>query len=156
MNSAQRNAMQIVVVILVCSSILAYTFTLETHVYCDWTGLEIQERLGHEVTFMFHNGTRTHYCCVNVSLLAFYWLVSHETINQLDRITVHCPMCGMLMDWDDSMIVWVYSTHYLNPTTLAPTIVPLCRNVEGQELCEGHFMNRYGGVITECPYVWPN
>jgi hypothetical protein len=64
-------------------------------------------------------------------------------------------MCGMLMDWDDSMIVWVYSTEYLNPTTLEPTIVPLCGDVQDTVMCEGHFLDTYGGIIVENPFVWP-
>jgi GTP cyclohydrolase I len=58
----------------------------------------------------------------------------------------------MLMAWDDSMIVWVLSQEYTNPTTNEVTIVPLCEDVETEELCESHFLNIYGGVIIENPY----
>jgi hypothetical protein len=64
-------------------------------------------------------------------------------------------MCGMLMDWDDPMIVWVYSVEYLNPTTYEPTIVPLCRDLTNTEMCESHFLNEYNGTIIENPFIWP-
>jgi hypothetical protein len=147
--------LQVILVILGCFGIYTYTavFTPVIH-YCDYTHLEIQNRIGHEVTFTFHNGTVKHYCCVNISLLAFRELIGTDQISGLENIQVHCPMCGMLMDWDDPMIVWVYSQQYLNPTTNEPTIVPLCEDAQGVELCESHFLNEYGGVIIENPYIW--
>lgn len=148
--------LQVVLVILGCFGIYAYTaiFTPVIH-YCDYTHLEIQNRIGHEVTFTFRNGTIRYYCSVNVSLLAFQELIVDSQIDALDRIQVRCPMCGMLMDWDDPMIVWVYSTEYLNPTTNEPTIVPLCADTPSIEMCENHFLSEYGGFIIANPYVWP-
>ena len=127
MNPEQRKAMQIIVVILCCFGIYTYTAIVTPVVhYCDYTDLEIQNRIGHEVTFTFQNGTITHYCCVNISLLAFQDLIDSGQIDALENVQVRCPMCGMIMDWDDPIIVWVYSTEYLNPTTNEATIVPLC------------------------------
>jgi hypothetical protein len=155
MNPEQRKMVQVVLIILGCFGIYAYTtvFTPVIH-YCDYTHLEIQNRIGHEVTFTFHNGTIKHYCCVNISLLAFQELKDTNQIGNLEDVQVRCPMCGMLMDWDDSMIVWVYSTEYLNPTTYEPTIVPLCRDAGNIEMCESHFLNEYNGIIIENPFVW--
>ncbi|RDE15628.1 MAG: hypothetical protein C4K48_03360 [Candidatus Thorarchaeota archaeon] len=156
MNSEQRKMVQVFLVISGCLGIYAYTaiFTPTVH-YCDYTHLEIQSRIGHEVTFTFHNGTTRHYCCVNVSLLAFQVLVDDEQIESLENVQVRCPMCGMLMDWDDPMIVWAYSTEYLNPTTIEPTIVPLCEDAPEVETCESHFLDEYSGIIISNPYVWP-
>jgi len=155
MNPEQRKAMQIVAVILCCLGIYTYTaiFTPVIH-YCDYTNLEIQDRIGHEVTFTFHNGSTTHYCCVNVSLLAFQDMIDSDQINSVENIQVRCPMCGMIMDWDDSMIIWVYSTEYLNPTTNEPTIVPLCGDAATVDMCESHFLDEYGGVIVDNPFEW--
>ncbi len=155
MNPEQRKAMQIIAIILCCFGIYTYTaiFTPVIH-YCDYTHLEIQNRIGHEVTFSFHNGTIKHYCCVNISLLVFQDLIDADLIDTLEKVQVRCPMCGMLMDWDDPMIVWVYSTEYLNPTTNEPTIVPLCEDVGEIDMCESHFIDEYGGAIIGNPYVW--
>jgi len=155
MNTEQRKAMQIIAVILCCFGIYIYTaiFTPVIH-YCDYTHHEIQNRIGHEVTFSFHNGTTKHYCCVNISLIIFQDLIDANLIDTLENVQVRCPMCGMLMDWDDPMIVWVYSTEYLNPTTNEATIVPLCEDVGEIDMCESHFINEYGGIIIENPYVW--
>lgn len=147
---------QVVLVILGCFGIYTYTvvFTNVVH-YCDWTGEVIQERIGHEVTFHLHNGSSRYYHSVNVSLLAFHHLVETGQVEQLESIQVRCPMCGMLMDWDDPMIVWVYSENYLNPTTYEPTIVPLCGDVDGTDMCQSHFIDLYGGQIIGDPYIWP-
>lgn len=155
MNPEQRKAMQIIVVILCCFGIYTYTaiFTPVIH-YCDYTHLEIQNRIGHEVTFSFHNGTTKHYCCVNISLIVFQELIDADLIDTLESVQVRCPMCGMLMDWNDPMIVWVYSTEYLNPTTNEPTIVPLCEDAGEIDMCETHFIDEYGGTIIGNPYVW--
>ena len=155
MNTEQRKALQIIVVILGCLGIYTYTavFTPVIH-YCDYTGLQIQERIGHEVSFIFTNGTTSYYCCVNVSLLAFQELKDNDLLGAIDNIQVRCPVCGMLMDWNDPMIVWVYSTEYLNSTTNEATVVPLCENTTGVDLCESHFMDKYGGTIINNPYVW--
>ena len=156
MNAEQRRLLEIVLVIFGVFGIYTYTIVaVPVHHYCEWTDLEIQERIGHEVTFTYENGTREFYCCVNISLLAFDVLIESGEILQLDTIDVRCPMCGMLMSWDDPMIIWVYSIEYSNPTTNEPTIVPLCENVPSEDLCEGHFMDIYGGVVIESPYVWP-
>ncbi len=156
MNSEQYRAMQAVIVIIVCFGIFLYTFTLERHVYCDWTGLEIKGRLAHETIFIFRNGTRTHYCCINISLLAFEYLRDDTgQIRDLNDIQIHCAMCGMLMGWNDPMVVWVYSTSYLNPTTHTATIVGLCADTQDTELCQSHFISQHGGRIIECPYIWP-
>lgn len=156
MNAEQRRLLEVILVILGVFGIYAYTtLAVPVHHYCAYTGLEIQDRIGNEVTFMFANGTRTFYCCVNVSLLAFQEMIARAEIGNLEEIHVRCPMCGMLMTWDDPMIVWVYSDTYLNPTTHEPTIVPLCEDIETEDLCESHFMDIYGGSIVECPYVWP-
>jgi hypothetical protein len=156
MNSEQRRLLEVLFVIVGVFGIYTYT-TLAVPVihYCDYTGLEIQERIGHEVTFTFYNGSRTYYCCVNTSLEAFQDLIDTGEISQLEQVDVRCPMCGMLMAWDDPMIVWVYSENYLNPTTNEPTIVPLCEDVPEADLCESHFMEVYGGVILDNPYIWP-
>ncbi|MFW9931382.1 MAG: hypothetical protein ACFFDR_01895 [Candidatus Thorarchaeota archaeon] len=155
MNADQKRLVEVVLVIIGVFSIYSYTtLAVPVHHYCAFTGLEIQDRIGHEVTFTFANGTRAFYCCVNVSLLAFEELKEKGTIELLDEIDVRCPMCGMLMAWDDTMIVWVYSPSYLNPTTNEPTIVPLCEDIENEDLCESHFMDLYGGIIIENPYVW--
>lgn len=155
MNPEQRKAMQIIAVILCCFGIYTYTaiFTPVVH-YCDYTNLEIQNRIGHEVTFTFQNGSVTNYCCVNISLLAFQDLIDNDQISSLENVQVRCPMCGMIMDWDDSMIIWVYSTEYLNPTTNEPTIVPLCEDAAQVDMCESHFINEYGGVIIDNPFIW--
>jgi hypothetical protein len=154
-NAEQRKVLEIAFVIMGVFGIYAYTVVaVPVRHYCDWTGLEIQDRIGHEVTFYFSNGTQRHYCCVNVSLLAFQVIRDSGAIDQLDNIDVRCPMCGMLMDWDDPMIVWVYSEAYLNPTTDEPTIVPLCENIPSEDLCEGHFIDLYGGSIVANPYLW--
>lgn len=155
MNPEQRKAMEAVAIILCCFGIYAYTaiFTPVIH-YCNYTGLEIQGRIGHEVTFRFNNGTVTHYCCVNVSLLVFQVLKDTNQIDRFESLQVRCPICGMLMDWNDPMIVWVYSQEYLNPTTNEPTIVPLCEDVPEADMCQSHFMNQYGGVIIANPFVW--
>lgn len=155
MNSEQRKMLQVVLVIIGCFGIYAYTaiFTPVVH-YCDYTHLEIQNRIGHEVTFIFHNGTTKHYCCINVSLVVFQDLIDANQIDTLENIQVRCPMCGMLMDWDDPMIVWVYSSEYLNPTTNEPTIVPLCEDADEIEMCESHFLDEYGGTVIGNPFVW--
>ncbi|MHA2353428.1 MAG: hypothetical protein ACXABX_09945 [Candidatus Thorarchaeota archaeon] len=155
MNAEQRKALQIIAVILVCFGIYTYTavFTSVIH-YCDYTGLQIENRIGHEVSFDFQNGSTNYYCCVNVSLLAFQDLKDEALLGFLEIVQVRCPMCGMLMDWNDPMIVWVYSTEYLNPTTNEPTIVPLCEDASGVDLCESHFMSEYGGIIINNPFVW--
>jgi hypothetical protein len=147
---------QVVLVILGCFGIYTYTvaFTNVVH-YCDWTGEVIQERIGHEVTFHFHNGSLRYYHSVNVSLLSFHHLIDTGQVEQLENIQVRCPMCGMIMDWDDPMIVWVYSQNYLNPTTHESTIVPLCRDVDGTDMCQSHFIDLYGGQMIDNPYVWP-
>ncbi|NHJ12656.1 MAG: hypothetical protein EAX95_03230 [Candidatus Thorarchaeota archaeon] len=154
MNPEQRRLIEAVLVIIGCFAIYTYTTALPVNHTCEWTGLIIQDRIGHEVTFTYYNGSIEYYCCVNVSLLAFERLIATGSIAQLANIQVRCPMCGMLMDWDDEMIVWVYSTEYVNPTTLEPTIVPLCENYEQTEMCEGHFLGEYGGSIIDNPYVW--
>ena len=146
---------QVVLVIIGCFAIYTYTAALPVHHICSWTDLQIQDRIGHEVTFTYHNGSVDYYCCVNVSLQAFQYLIDHDEIDQLENIHVRCPMCGMLMDWIDPMIVWVYSAEYLNPTTFEPTIVPLCEDYQDTEMCESHFMTTYGGEILDNPYVWP-
>lgn len=155
MNPEQRKAMQVIAVILCCFGIYTYTaiFTPVIH-YCDYTNLEIQNRIGHEVTFTFYNGSIAYYCSVNISLLAFQDLIDAGQIAFLSNVQVRCPMCGMIMDWDDPMIVWVYSTEYLNPTTNEPTIAPLCEDAGEVEMCETHFINEYGGVIISNPFVW--
>lgn len=154
MNGEQLRMMQAVLVLLGCFGIFTYTFMLPTHVYCDWTGLEIQERLGHEVILTFQNGTTRHYCCVNVSLLAFQDLKTSTAMDALVEVHVRCPICGMLMEWDDPMIVWIYSVEYLNPTTHTATIVGVCEDTETTRLCETHFTERYGGSVISNPYVW--
>ncbi|TFH05713.1 MAG: hypothetical protein E4H14_12205 [Candidatus Thorarchaeota archaeon] len=58
------------------------------------------------------------------------------------------------MNWNDPMIVWVYSTEYRNPTTNEPTIVPLCEDAGEVDMCETHFIDEYGGVIIDNPFVW--
>ena len=155
MNPEQRKAMQVIIVILCCFGIYTYTavFTQVIH-YCDYTGLEIQDRIGHEITFQFHNASRSYYCCVNISLLAFQDLKDLGLLNTIENIQVRCPTCGMLMDWDDPMIVWVYSVDYVNPTTNEPTIVPLCEDSHDVELCESHFIGEYGGTVITNPFVW--
>ncbi|MFX0107197.1 MAG: hypothetical protein ACFE7R_02845 [Candidatus Hodarchaeota archaeon] len=155
-NTEQRKMMKVVLVILCCFGIYTYTvmFTEVVH-YCDWTGEIIQDPIGHEVRFHFHNDTTTYYCCVNVSLLAFQELIDTGEVDELIDIDVRCPMCGMVMAWDDPMIVWVYSSDYLNPTTNEPTIVPLCEDIETSEMCESHFQDTYGGVVINNPYIWP-
>ncbi len=155
MNSEQRKMAQVVLVIFGCFGIYTYTaiFTPTAH-YCDYTDLEIQSRIGHEVTFLFHNGTTRYYCCVSISLLAFQVLIDNGQIVSLENVQVRCPICGMLMDWDDPMIVWAYSTEYLNPTTIEPTIVPLCEDAPEVETCESHFLDKYSGMIVANPYVW--
>lgn len=155
MNTEQRKALQVIAVILCCFGIYTYTavFTPIIH-YCDYTGLQIQNRIGHEVSFNFHNGTTNYYCCVNVSLLAFQDLKDNDLLGALENIQVRCPMCGMLMDWNDPMIVWVYSTEYLNPTTNEPTIVPLCKDSSGVDLCQSHFMDEHGGIVINNPFLW--
>ncbi len=155
MNSEQLRMMEAVLIILGCFGIFTYTFTLPTHVYCDWTGLEIQERLGHEVIFSFENETTRHYCCVNVSLLAFQDLKMSATVGSLVGVSVRCPICGMLMEWNDPMIVWIYSAEYLNPTTHTATIVGVCGDAQTTQLCETHFIDSHGGAVISSPYVWP-
>ncbi|TFG12979.1 hypothetical protein EU537_07570 [Candidatus Thorarchaeota archaeon] len=153
MNSQQRTLLQVVFVIVGIIGI--YTFTsvaAPVRHYCSWTGLEIKERIGHEVTFTYFNGSVDYYCCVNISLLAFQRLVEENSLNLIEEIHVRCPMCGMLMAWDDPMIVWVLSKEYTNPTTNEVTIVPLCEDVEAEDLCESHFLDVYGGVIIENPF----
>ena len=90
MNPEQRKAMQIITIILCCFGIYTYTaiFTPVIH-YCDYTHLEIQNRIGHEVTFSFHNGTTTHYCCVNISLLAFPDLIDADLLDTLDKMNIN-------------------------------------------------------------------
>ena len=155
MNSEQRRMVEVVLVIFGVFGIYTYTsVAVPVHHYCEWTGLEIQERIGHEVTISFLNGTKAYYCSVNASLLAFQALLDANVLDQIDTIDVRCPMCGMLMVWDDPMIVWVYSTTYLNPTTNEPTIVPLCEDIPSEDLCESHFIDLYGGVIVDSPFVW--
>ena len=155
MNAEQRKALQVIIVILCCFGIYTYTaiFTPVIH-YCDYTGLEIQDRIGHEVTFEFHNGTRAYYCCVKVSLLAFQELKESGQLDSLETVQVRCPMCGMLMDWNDPMIVWVYSTEYNNPTTNEPTIVPLCEDAPNVDMCESHFLDEYSGTLIINPFIW--
>lgn len=155
MNAEQRRLLEIILVIFGVFGIYTYTtLAVPVHHYCDWTGLEIQDRIGHEVTFTFHNGTKTFYCCVNISLQAFEDLKQTGELDQLENVDVRCPMCGMLMAWDDPMIVWVYSEDYNNPTTNEPTIVPLCEDIPAEDLCESHFIDIYGGVILDNPYIW--
>ena len=93
MNAEQRKAAQIVILIVCCFGIYTYTavFTQVIH-YCDYTGLEIQERIGHEVTFEFHDGTRNYYCGVNVSLLAFQALKDSATIDTVENVLVRCTV----------------------------------------------------------------
>jgi len=155
MNAEQRKALQVVAVILGCFSIYTYTaiFSPVIH-YCDYTGLQIENRIGHEVSFDSHNGSTNYYCCVNVSLLAFQDLKNDDMLGSLDNVQVRCPMCGMLMDWNAPMIVWVYSVDYLNPTTNQPTIVPLCEDEAGVDLCESHFIDEYGGIVIDNPFIW--
>ncbi len=155
MNAEQQRMVQVVLVIVGCFAIYSYTMSLPVIHMCDWTGLQIQDRIGHEVTFTYHNGTVNYYCCVNASLLAFQQLIDSDQIDQIVNVQVRCPMCGMLMDWDDSMIVWVYSIEYLNPTTSEPTIVPLCGDVQTTMMCESHFLDTYGGTIITNPFEWP-
>lgn len=95
MNSEQRKMVQVILVIFGCFGIYAYTaiFIPAVH-YCDYTHLEIQSRIGHEVTFTFHNGTMRHYCCVNVSLLAFQVLINDGQIESLDNVQVRCVVCS--------------------------------------------------------------
>ena len=142
MNPEQRKALQIIAVILCCFGIYTYTavFTPVIH-YCDYTGLQIQNRIGHEVSFSFHNGTTNYYCSVNVSLLAFQDLKDEDLLSSLENVQVRCP-------------IWVYSTEYLNPTTNEPTIVPLCEDAAGVDLCESHFMDEYGGIVINNPFIW--
>ncbi len=155
MNSDQRRMIEVIFVIFGVFGIYTYTsLAVPVHHFCDWTGLEIQDRIGHEVTFTFDNGTRAYYCCVNVSLLAFQKLENTNSLDRLESVDVRCPMCGMLMAWDDPMIVWVYSEDYLSPTTNEPTIVPLCEDIPSEDLCENHFLELYSGVIIENPYRW--
>ena len=155
LNSEQKKNLQILFVIFGVFGIYAYTaLATPVHHYCDWTGLEIQDRIGHEVTFTFSNGTRNFYCCVNISLLAFFELKDNGQLYLLENVQVRCPMCGMLMDWNDPMIVWVYSESYDNPTTGEATIVPLCEDVPEADLCESHFIDLYGGDIVSNPYDW--
>lgn len=157
MNAEQKKMLQMVFVIFCCFGIYTYTVaTAQVYHYCDWTGLLIEDRFGNEVTFTFRNGTRAYYCCINISLLAFELLKSTGNIDQLENVDIRCAMCGMLMDWDDPMIVWIYSTDYLCPTTGDPTIVGVCEDVGDTELCESHFLNSYGGEIIENPYIWPS
>jgi len=144
-----------VLVILGCFGIIVYTFNLPVHHYCDWTGREIVDPLAHEVTFEFDNGTVRHYCCINVSLLAFEHILQTEGIEHLRNIQVRCVMCGMLMDWNDPMVVWVYQVQYLCPTTGTPTIVAVCRDSDNAALCESHFLELYGGEMIDCPFEWP-
>ncbi len=156
MNADQRRLIEVVFVIIGVFGIYSYTMlAVPVHHTCAYTGLEIQDRIGNEVTFTFSNGTRLFYCDVNVSLLAFDSLIENDEISHLTEIEVRCPMCGMLMTWDDQMIVWVYSESYLNPTTHESTIVPLCGDTATANLCESHFMDIYGGIILDNPYVWP-
>lgn len=154
MNSEQRKMLEVIFVAVGCISIYAFTSTLQIIHYCDWTGLQIRQRLGHEVTFTLANGTRRYYCCVNVSLLAFQYLVTTGQLNQLERIQIRCPICGMLMDWNDPMIVWVNQPEYLCPTTGTPTIVGVCSDSPDEQLCESHFLEQHGGTIITDPYVW--
>ena len=156
MNSEQRKMLQVVLVILGCFGIYTYTaiFTPVIH-YCDYTQLVIQNRLGHEVTFVFQNGTTKHYCCINVSLLVFQDLIDTNQLENLERIQVRCSICGMLMDWNDPMVIWIYSTEYLNPTTNEPTIVSVCEDASEIEMCESHFLNEYEGLIIENPFIYP-
>ncbi|MDF1538280.1 MAG: hypothetical protein P1Q69_05210 [Candidatus Thorarchaeota archaeon] len=155
MNAEQRRLLEILLVIFGVFGIYTYTtLVVPVHHYCDWTGLEIQDRIGHEVTFTFHNGTRIFYCCVNISILAFEELKQSSDLDQLENVDVRCPLCGMLMAWDDPLIVWVYSEDYNNPTTNEPTIVPLCEDIPTEDLCESHFIDLYCGVIIDSPYIW--
>ncbi|MHA2424283.1 MAG: hypothetical protein ACXAEF_05815 [Candidatus Thorarchaeota archaeon] len=155
MNAEQRKLVQVILVIVGVFGIYTYTsVAVPVHHYCNWTGLEIQDRIGHEVTFTFQNGTKSFYCCVNISLLAFESIMDKGDIELLDSLDVRCPQCGMLMAWDDPMIVWVYSQNYNNPTTNEPTIVPLCEDIPAEDLCESHFMDIYGGIVIDNPYVW--
>lgn len=154
MNREQRRAVQVILVILGCFAIFTYTYALEAKRYCDWTGLEIQERLGHEVTFTLTNGSVRHYCCINVSLEALQDMIQRSEEIYIERIQIRCPMCGMLMDSDDPMIVWVYSEEYLNPTTHTATIVGVCEDAGEQAMCESHFIDQYGGTVISSPYVF--
>jgi len=155
LNADQRKMLEIALVVLGCFGIYTYTMTLPVHRYCDWTGLEIVEPMGHEVIFTFANGTTRHYCCINVSLLAFDHIVETGEIDLLENIQVHCAICGMLMDWNDPMVVWIYQPEYLCPTTGTPTVVAVCGDMDNTELCESHFLDMYGGTIISCPYEWP-
>lgn len=117
--------------------------------YCAYTGLLIEERYGHEVTFIFRNATHKYYACINVSLIVFHHMIDNGEIEQLENIQVRCAQCGMLMDYDDPMNVWIYQPEYLCPTTGTPTIVVVCAG-----LCEEHFLNSHGGNIIGNPFVW--
>ncbi len=155
MNTEQRRLLEILLVIFGVFGIYTYTtLAVPVHHYCAWTGPEIQDRIGHEVTFTFRNGTKAFYCCVNISILAFKELKLSGDLDQLGNIDVRCPMCGMLMTWDGPMIIWVFSENYDNPTTNEPTIVPLCEDIPTEDLCESHFIDLYGGVILDSPYIW--
>lgn len=153
-NKEQHRLLEVVFVIVGCIGIYAFTSTLQVVHYCDWTGLQIRERLGHEVTFTFANGTRRYYCCVNISLLAYQFLGETGKLNQLEDIQIRCPTCGMLMDWNDPMVVWIYQPLYLCPTTGIPTIVGVCKDSPSEELCESHFLEQFGGSIIADPFVW--
>ncbi len=150
MNRQQRQMLQVVLVILGCFGIYVYTALQPVTHVCAWTGLEIVGRGGHEVVFSFENGSVRYYACINVSVLAFRHLVATHEVDRLVIIKVRCVECGMVMGWDDPMVVWIYQPEYLCPTTSTPTIVAACRG-----LCEQHFLERYGGTVVPCPYVWP-
>jgi hypothetical protein len=151
MNAEQKRMLQAVFVILGCLGIYTYTLTLPVYRYCDWTGLKIEERYGHEVSFEFVNGTTTYYACINISLQAFEHVIETEEIDHLSNVQVRCVQCGMLMDWDDPMNVWIYQPEYLCPTTGNPTMIVVC---EG--LCEDHFSDRYDGDVVPNPFEWPD
>lgn len=154
-NREQRRMLEVTFVIVGCLGIYAFTSTLQVVHYCNWTGLQIRDRIGHEVTFFFANGTQRYYCCVSISLLAFDRLIGIGQTGSIVNIRVRCPMCGMSMDWDDQMIVWITQPSYLCPTTGTPTIASVCQDLPDAELCESHFLRLHGGNITTNPYIWP-
>ena len=154
-NAEQRKMLEVAFVIVGCFGIYAFTSTLQVIHYCDWTGLRIHERLGHEVTLVFVNGTLRYYCCVNISLLAFQHLIDTGQSDRLEGIQVRCAVCGMLMDWNSPMVIWIHQSEYLCPTTGTPTIVAVCKDSASEELCESHFLEQHGGDIMSNPYGGP-
>ncbi len=101
------------------------------------------------MTFIFENGTRNYYACINISLIVFNAMRERGELAQLIEIDVRCAECGMLMRWDDPMVVWIYQPNYLCPTTGTPTIVAVCSG-----LCTDHFLDQYGGQVVDNPFEW--